>query len=1011
MRASLNALNVAGLLAAVSAFGWPDAIAGQATTLGDARWRHIGPAVFGGRISDLAVDPANPSVIYVGAASGGVFKSINRGGTWEPVFDESGGSQSIGAVAVAPSDPQIVWVGTGEANNRQSSSWGNGVYRSMDGGRSWKAMGLAGTHHIGRIVIDPRNPDVVYVAALGHLWGTNAERGVYRTRDGGTSWQRVLAIDAMTGVVDITLDPDGRTLLAGAYQRQRRAFGFTGGGPGGGIYRSENGGDTWNRITEGLPAGHVGRIGLSQSRSQPNVVYAVVEHRAKGGVYRSDDRGRSWRRTNPLNPRPMYYSQLRVDPTNADRVWLLDAYLWQSTDGGKTFSSDSTGIGIHVDHHAMWIDPADPSHMLLGNDGGLYVTHDGARSWRFLDNLPIAQYYDISVDDGEPYRIYGGTQDNGTWSAPSRTYNEGGIFNSDMQHLAFGDGFFTQPDPDDPRFVYANSQNGRAYVVNVTTGEQRLIRPVPPDTAETYSFGWSTPMLVSPHDAKTYYYGGHRLFRTRDRGHSWQVASPAFSPRAGWTTIPIMGMARDSTTLSRDDGVSDYGTITTIAESPKQAGLLLVGTDDGAVHLSSDAGTTWSDITARFGLAARRWVSRVVASQHDARAMYVAFDGHQDDDFSPYLFGSSDGGRTWRSLSGGIPHGYVINTVAEHPANPRVLLAGTEQGLLVSYDGGASWKRASGNLPPVSIDDIVVHPRTLDIVLGTHGRGLIVLDDTRFLAAGDPEAGTTRVIPPGVATMAYARRSLPAAGAARFAGDNPPQGAVITYLVGRGGGRSATASPADSATIEITSSSGEVIRVLKGSAAPGVHRVSWDLRHALPYVPVAADAVWFGPPRGTWVLPGSYTVTVRLRDVSTSTTLEVRSDPRVKVSAEELAARHAMGLRVHELLRAWNDADKAIQKLDASLALRPAGDSIVIAQKATVAELKERFRSGWLSLKSRVLDLHGATQSATAAPTESQTRMLAQLEGEMRQSIAGLNAAITGIMGDGTSAVVPPAPR
>lgn len=987
----------------------PQALTAQATTLADAKWRHIGPAAFGGRIADVAVDPTNSSIIYVGSASGGIFKSTNRGTTWEPIFDQSGGSQSIGAIAIAASDPQIVWAGTGEPNNRQSSSWGNGVFRSLDGGRTWKGMGLAATHHIGRILINPRNPDVVYVAALGHLWGANEERGVYRTRDGGKNWQRVLTIDSVTGVVDLTLDPDGRTLIAGAYQRQRRAFGFVGGGPGSGLYRSIDGGDSWNKLTEGLPSGDVGRIGLTQSRSQAEVLYAIIEHRKAGGVYRSDDRGRTWQRTNPMNPRPMYYSKLRVDPNNADRVWLLDAYLWRSVDGGKTFASDSTGDKIHVDHHTMWINPSDPTHMLLGNDGGLYVTHDQAKSWRFIDNLPIGQYYDIAVDDAEPYNIYGGTQDNGTWFIPSRTYNQGGIFNSDVQNLAFGDGFFTQPDPSDSRYVYANSQNGRAYAVNVETGEQRLIRPVPPDTSETYSFGWATPMLISPHDPKTYYYGGHRLFRTRDRGFSWRALSPSFSRKTDWKTAPIMGIKRDTATLSRDDGVSDYGTITTMSESPRRAGMLLIGTDEGLVQMSTDSGTTWTDITARFRMPATRWVSKVLASQHAEQTLYVSFDGHQDDDFAPYLYSSADAGKTWKKLSAGIPHGYVINTLAEHPANPRVLLVGTEQGLLISYDGGTVWKRPTGNLPPVSIDDIVVHPRTLDVILGSHGRSVIMLDDTRLLASGDPESGTTRILTPGVATMAYARRSLPAAGAERFAGENPTMGSSITYVIAKTASAADSATTADSVTLTIKGASGQVVREMKGPAAPGMHRITWDLRHALPYSPVAADAVWFGPPKGAWVLPGKYNVTMSNAPNAAPVELTVQSDPRISVPPAELAARNTAGLRAHELLRAWYESDKALQKLEASLAIRSAEDSAVIAQKKVVADLRELFRSGWLSLKSRVLDLHGATQNATAAPTEAQMRMLNQLEGEMRSGVAAVNAASTSVLAGNAVQVKPPA--
>jgi photosystem II stability/assembly factor-like uncharacterized protein len=975
-----------------------------ATTLDDAKWRHIGPAAFGGRISDLAVDPTNPAVIYVGAASGGVFKSINGGTSWQPVFDNSGGAQSIGAIAIAPSDPQVVWVGTGEANNRQSSSWGNGVYRSVDGGRTWVSLGLADTHHIGRIVVHPTNPDVAYVAALGHLWGANEARGVYRTRDGGKTWKKVLSIDAQTGVVDITLDRDGRTLIAGAYQRQRKAFGFVGGGKGSGIYRSTDGGDNWSRMSDGLPSGDIGRIGLAQSHSQPEIVYAIVEHRTAGGVYRSEDRGISWKKMNPLNPRPMYYSQLRVDPTNADRVWMLDAYLFRSIDGGKTFSSDSTGEGIHVDHHAMWIDPSNPGHMVLGNDGGLYITRDYARSWRYIDNLPIGQYYDISVDDQEPYYIYGGLQDNGTWALPSRTFRQGGIFNTDIINLATGDGFYTTPDPANPKYVYANSQNGRAYSVNVETGEQQLIRPVSSDTAVTHSFGWATPMLVSPHDSRTYYYGGERLFRTHDRGKSWQPVSPDMSRNKKWRSAPIMGVVRDSTTLSRDDGVSDYGTLTSISESPKRAGVLLVGTDEGVVQLSMDAGATWTDITSRFRLPAQRWVSRVIASEHDAQTMYVAFDGHQDDDFKAYLFRTSDGGKTWTNITAGVPAGYVINAVAEHPDNANVLLVGTEQGLLVTYDGGRGWKRAAGNLPTVPIDDIVVQRKTRDIVLGTHGRSLIVLDDSRMMASGDPATGATRLIAPGIATMSYARRALPAAGGARFSGDNPADGALLTYIVGR----DAAASKSDSAVITVHGADGGVVRELKGPATPGVHRVAWDLRRALPYTPVAADAVWFGPPKGAWVTPGAYTISMRVGAVTQKASLDVRGDARAGATEQDYSARHVAGLKVHEMLRAWNDADSALKNLDAVLATRPAGDSVTVAQKAKVADLHERFRSGWLSMKSRVIDLHGAIQSATAAPTDAQARALEMLQAEMKREVADLNQAIAAISGPGSKAVASP---
>ncbi len=946
------------------------------STLERIAWRHIGPAAFGGRIAALAVHPNDHSLLYVGAASGGVFRSVNNGASWSPIFDRSGGAQSIGAIAIAPSDPRVIWVGTGEPNNRQSSSWGNGVFVSQDGGETWRHAGLPESHHVGKIVVHPTDPQTAWVAALGHLWGPNDERGVFRTTDGGRSWTHVLRVDANTGAVDLLLDPDGRTLLAATYQRQRRGFGFVGGGEGSGLHRSTDGGTTWRRITSGLPTGPIGRIGLAQSASHPQVMYAVIEHLRDGGIHRSDDRGVTWRRVNGTNPRPMYYSKLRVDPRDPEHLWMLDAYLFESRDGGKTLRSDSTGLGIHTDHHALWIDPDDPRHMLLGNDGGLYRTHDGARTWAFHDNLPIGQYYDVSVDAATPYRIYGGTQDNGTWALPSRTWNQGGIFNSDILHLAYGDGFYANPDPSNPRVVYANSQNGRAYVVDTETREQRLVRPAPADSTEVYQFGWSTPALVSPHDPRVYYYGGNRLFRTTDRGHRWEVISPDLSRREEWRRLPIMGVVRDSTTLSRDDGVSDYGVITTLSESPIRRGLLLAGTDDGRVHLTPDGGTTWTDLSDRLGLARVPWVSRVLASRHDERLMFVALDAHQDDDFAPYLYRSDDGGARWTRIDAGLPHGYVINALAEHPDARGVLLVGTEMGLVVSYDGGERWHQPSTNLPRVPVDDIEVHPATRDIVLGTHGRSLIVLDDAAVLAGGDPaRAAEARLFAPATAYMTYATRAVPSAGGARFVGSNPPAGALLTYVL-------PASAPADSVTLTVRGVAGDVVRTLRGPGGGGAHRVAWDLRYELPFTPVASDAVWFGPPQGVWVLPGSYRVTLTSAAGTSVTALEVRADPRASASSEALASRHALGLRVNALLTAWRTRDAELGAVAKTL-----GADSTSVRARRVREQRHVFRSGWGSLKSRILDLHGAVQGATAAPTESQWRVLDGLEREMAAAI------------------------
>ncbi|HEX3866321.1 MAG TPA: hypothetical protein VHV78_06185, partial [Gemmatimonadaceae bacterium] len=474
----------------------------------DTSWRQIGPAVFGGRVDDIEAVASDPRIIFVGSAAGGVFRSTNNGTTWEPVLDKFASTLSVGDIAIAPSNPSVVWVGTGEANNRQSSTWGDGVYKSSDGGTTWQHMGLRETQTIGRIVIDPRNPDVVFVAAVGHLFGPNEERGLYRTKDGGATWQKVLGVDANTGATDVVISPDGRTIVVAMYQRRRREFGFAGSGPGSGMWRSTDGGDTWTRVTAGIPSGNLGRIGLDISASNPNVIYALIEaFPPGGGVYRSDDQGATWDRKSAIDQRPNYFSQIRVDTKNPNRVWMLATGLAVSTDGGATFSPNGIAPYAHPDHHAMWIDPAQPQHVMLGNDGGVYFSYDGGESFSYIDNLPISQFYDISIDAREPYWIYGGAQDNGSWAFPSATYSRGGMTNADVRNIGFGDGFESAVDGRDPRFIYANSQNGRSFLADMNTREERFIQPVAPAGAEPYRFNWNTAMHASPTDPRTVYLG------------------------------------------------------------------------------------------------------------------------------------------------------------------------------------------------------------------------------------------------------------------------------------------------------------------------------------------------------------------------------------------------------------------------------------------------------------------------------------------------------------------------
>lgn len=979
------------------------ALPAGAQDLGSLPWRNIGPASFGGRIDDIEAVASRPSTIFVGTAGGGVFRSVNHGTTWSPVFDRDGRTTSIGDIAIAPSDPNIVWVGTGEPNNRQSTTWGDGIYRSLDGGTSWAHMGLAGTHHIGRVVVHPRDPATVYVAALGHLFGPNPDRGVYRTRDAGRTWSRVLAVNDLTGAVDVALDPDGRTLYAAMYQRQRRGFGFVGGGPGSGLYRSLDGGDTWEKLTQGLPAGDMGRVGIAIAPSQPATVYAIVEHR-QGGVFRSDDRGATWRRMNALNPRPMYYSQVRVDPQHPDRVWVLGTYVHRSVDGGRTFTTDSTGDRIHVDHHALWLDPADGNHMMLGNDGGLYFSWDGARSWDFVDNLPIAQFYDIDVDDRDPYYVYGGTQDNGTWGVPVRTANGVGITNADVINIAYGDGFYTVTDPADPRYIYANSQSGRAYRVHLGTREERGIRPVPPTDKEEYRFNWSSPMHRSPHDARTVYYGGNKLFRTRDAGQSWEEVSPDLTRKLDWKKLPIMGVVRDSTTLSRDDGVSDYGTITTIAESPKTAGAILVGTDDGNVQLTTDGGRTWSDITSRFRLPGARWVSRVLWSAHDARTAYVTFDGHYDDDMAPYVFRTTDGGASWSAVSGNLPAGNPVKSLEEHPGSRDVLFAGTEFGLYVTTDGARTWSHVGGNVPRVRIDDIVVHPRTKDLILGTHGRSIIVLDDVSWLGSGSRgvAAGDAVLHPIAAARQRFITRVLPTPGARAFQAPNPPPGALITYALG------APSGPADTtAKLVVTEGSGQVVRTLTVPATAGLHRVGWDLHHDRAPGVTDADEGWFGIPTGRWVLPGRYTVTLEARGKKVAQSVEVLPDNRLEVAAAAPAERHTAAQRLAALQKSFNDGVQLHQQMVAerkriedavkdNATRREELGGLLRSVGVELDSLGRRFAGGFGGPKFSFLDLDGSLQASSTGPTVAQQRTIDQLATRLRDDLTKLNAVLAG---------------
>jgi photosystem II stability/assembly factor-like uncharacterized protein len=924
--------------------------------LNGLNWRAIGPATVGGRINDVSVVETDPATAYVASASGGLWKTTNAGTTFKPVGDTLP-TLTIGAVAVAPSDPSVVWVGTGEANNRQSSSWGSGVFRSTDGGETWIALGLEATHHIQRVVVDPRNADVAYVAAVGKLWGPNPERGLYRTTDGGKSWTKPLYVDADTGCTEIVLDPSNpSTLYAAMYQRRRTAYGFTGAGPGSGLFKSTDAGATWTKLEAGLPKGPLGRIGLAVSRKAPQTVYATVEAN-EGGVYRSDDSGATWRRMSETNPRPMYFSQIRVDPNDTEKLWLAGVSFASSSDGGKTWRSESSAR-IHADIHAIWIDPRDSRHLLVGCDGGLHWSHDGGKTYDMIATLPLSQFYGVGFDFSKPYRVAGGLQDNGSWIGPSSSRNTAGIGNADWKNLNGGDGFQAALDPTDPSVVYVESQNGNAVRVNPFTGESRSVRPRA-EGGEALRFDWNTPILISPHNPRRLYIGGNRLFISDDRGASWRRTGD-LTTQPDLKKMPIMGQTYGTKGYPFQDIPSDYGQIVTLTESPCERGVIYAGTDDGNLQVSRDDGKSWANVAGRVpGLRAGAYVSKVHASPHARGRVYASFDNHRSGDFTAYAYVSDDYGATWRSIGAGLTPDTTVSVVRDHPRNPDVLFMGTERGAWVSIDRGARWTRFPAPLPALRVDDLQVHPRDNDLILATHARGIWILDDIAALeqAAVAASAPVFKLLTPKPAITYRMSFSQFGAGNRVFAGPNAPQAGMIRYVVGKGyDGK----GPEE---MRITTRKGELVR--KMTLIPteaGLNRVTWDLRWAAAAVegatqrraPVAAPARpaagqarqaqgrrtqgsgarTYGSTRGPRVLPGAYVVHLRLGAEEQTAEITVEDDPFVSASTAD-RRRHFEAIRDLSLAAAQASyAGSVSTRLTAPLKALKEGEAFKTAPEA-----------------------------------------------------------------------------
>jgi len=933
-------------------------------------WRCIGPVNMGGRITDLAVDPTRPSTYYVASATGGLFKTTNNGATFEAVFEHEG-SSSVGAVAIARSAPQTVWVGTGEANARNSVSWGDGVYRSDDGGKTWQHRGLEPTKHVGAIAIHPADPNIVYVAAMGSTWGPNPERGLYRTQDGGESWKRVLFVDDQTGCIDVRLDPTRpEVLYAATYQRQRDEFDegdpAMRTGSGSGLWRSTDGGNTFERLHAGLPATPMGRIGLDLYGEDPRILYAIVEtertgergapprseDRASpgikgvshedggllvnsvtegesaaqaglevgdvltriddhvieglqdfrsalhdyqpgddasieyvregetrtgtfhllgkllssqarsfagsqggqvanaqdeqgedghetGGVFRSDDRGTTWKRINSLNPRPFYYSQVRVDPSDESRLWVLGIDLHHSVDGGKTF--EVTGRRVHSDHHAMWIDPRDGDHVVLGGDGGLYVTWDDSTTWEHLDRIPLAQFYAIAVDRSTPYRVYGGLQDNGSWGGPSATRTEG-ILASDWVTINGGDGFRCAVDPEDPAIVYSESQNGAIARLDLRTGSTARVTP----PGGRGRFNWNTPFLLSPHNSRIFFFAGTVVYRSLDGGANPLVISPE--------------IAR-----------TEQGTATALAQSPRDERILYVGTDDGALWRTLDGGVSWERIGENLpGVEKPLYVSDIEPSPFRSETVYLTLDGHRSNDFAAHVFVSTDSGGTWERLTEGLPESSV-RTIAVDPVNPDLLFVGNEEGCFVSTDRGARWMPFDAGLPTVPVHDLLIHPDEADLVAGTHGRGIWIADiaPLQHLEA-ESLAGGPQLFPVQPARVWSRQVSPTLSGSARFIGENPERGAAVYYWLPE--------ELEQAPRLVVRDAAGEELATLRGEKTAGLHRVSWNLRAPRNRRGAQGGRGGFLGFGGS-VEPGDYSVTLEVGEEPPARVLKVLPDP------------------------------------------------------------------------------------------------------------------------------------
>ncbi len=913
--------------------------------------RTLGPAAVSGRITAIDALADNPNHIVIGAATGGVWISQNGGLTWTPVFDDQPVA-SIGAVAINQDNPDIIWVGTGEGNVRNSTSIGAGMFKSVDGGRTWTRTGLERTERINRIALHPDNPDIVYAAALGTLWGENEDRGIYKTTDGGKTWRKILYVDQKTGGTDVKLDPfNPEKLYASMWEHRRWPWFFKSGGPGSGMYISWDGGESWHEKTvdDGLPEGELGRITFAPSPAQRGRIYALVEAK-KSAMLRSDDGGLSWIRTNEehdIAERPFYYTEVLADPRNPDRVYNIFTRLSVSIDGGKTFELNPVvdccrpGNTIHIDNHAFWINPGDPGHLILGNDGGIAISRDRGETWRFVRNLPLSQFYHVRVDNDQPYNIYGGLQDNGSWRGPSEVWENAGIRNLHWQEVGFGDGFDTLPDPENSRRGYVMSQGGTLYTWNLDTGEQRLIKPAPPESGEDLRFNWNAAIEQDPFEPATIYYGSQYVHKSTDRGATWTtISGDLTSNNPEWQTF------RESGGLTSDvTAAENHTSIVSIAASPLEQGTLWVGTDDGRVHVTRDGGATWNRIDERAnGAPDNAWVPMITASPHDAGTAFIVFDNHRRSDMNTYVFRATGYGANWKNLGDESLSGYALS-ILQDPVDPKLLFLGTEFGLYVSVSGGDAWTRFTAGVPTASIMDMAIQEREADLVLGTHGRSLFVLDDYSALRGLDKEAFGQRLAiltaTPGQQYTAGQTPSTRFTGSGEFRAENKPYGSMITFMASGDdlphpdealerqrkaklrssgdAGEKDGKSKEPKVEMTVRDAGGNVIRTRKFPVHQGINRIVWDLRRdgVRPMPGPEAEELEDGLPAGPEVPAGDYEVTLRLaadngEEVTSGTRLEVLADPRSTFDSRAFSANYTALL---ELMDLQEQAVSAVERI------------------------------------------------------------------------------------------------